>query len=372
MVHTLCPSVLALALSTVLDRRTAAFAPRSPPARPGAFPLSMTTPASSDNLFQKTFAGLLDLLPRPDGASSPLSARSLPARDLVSDLVINQSAYSSADGARAFAAACAPDVIYEDCYSSAAPVAGRSAVEALLLEKVAARRGKGSLRVDMLTDGARSCGFGWTFVDGDMEGLRGSTFVETDGNGAVAYVREIPEPLFKPGDLTVQLLEAVTKGAERRETPPYRTRTPTGASDIAQYLFREVQGSSVDESVRFFDEEILYRDFNFEEVLEGTAEVRQFIEDFNFPGITFVLQKIDDGTEATCFTWEVVIDGAESTVKGISIYEVDPKTRKVKYVRDVPESTVKPPPLGRLARALNPGLGVFGKGVPLGSRPGGR
>jgi len=123
--------------------------------------------------------------------------------------------------------------------------------------------------------------------------------------------------------------------------------------------------------MRFFDETIVYRDFNFEKVLEGPAEVRQFIEDFSFPGITFNMQRIDDGVKSTCFTWEVLIEGAEGTVKGLSIYEVDPETGRIVYVRDVPESSIKPPPLGSLARSLNPGLGVF-SGIAVGSRPGGR
>ena len=61
---------------------------------------------------------------------------------------------------------------------------------------------------------------------------------------------------------------------------------------------------------------------------------------------------------------------APDTIKGISFYELDPDTRKVTYVRDIPESAIKPPILGKLARQLRPGLGVFDP-VPLGSREGG-
>ena len=76
--------------------------------------------------------------------------------------------------------------------------------------------------------------------------------------------------------------------------------------------------------------------------------------------------------ESTCFTWEVVLDGAPegSTIKGISFYEVDPATGLVTYVRDVPESGIKPPPLGRLARLFRPALGVF-RPVAIGNREGG-
>lgn len=116
---------------------------------------------------------------------------------------------------------------------------------------------------------------------------------------------------------------------------------------------------------------IVYRDFNFDEVLRGPAEVRKFIEDFTFPGIYFQMERVDDGIESTSFTWEVRLEGQEDTIKGVSLYEIDPETRLVNYVRDVPESAIKPPILGKLARDLRPGLGVF-QGVPLGSRPGGK
>jgi hypothetical protein len=39
-------------------------------------------------------------------------------------------------------------------------------------------------------------------------------------------------------------------------------------------------------------------------------------------------------------------------------------------IEDVPESAIKPPPIGGLARAVRPGLGVF-QGVAVGSRTGG-
>jgi hypothetical protein len=54
----------------------------------------------------------------------------------------------------------------------------------------------------------------------------------------------------------------------------------------------------------------------------------------------------------------------------LSFFELDPTSRKITYVRDVPESAIKPPVLGTWARQLRPGLGVF-TGVPQGSRPGG-
>lgn len=300
----------------------------------------------------------------------PTVPKTLVAQDLVTKLVTDEKAYSTVEGAKEFAAACADDVVYEDCFSADSPFIGRDAVLQLMMDKVESRKGRGDLRMDRVSDGSVACGFAWTYVSGNEEGLRGTTFVQLNEDNEIQYVREIPEPLFKPGNLTVALLEAITKDAPPRPDPMYTQRTPTMASDIAKYLFKEVNGD-LEESMRFFGEDIIYRDFNFEEPLRSRGEVRGFISDFSFPGITFVIDRCDDGAEKTCFTWEVKIDGQEQVVKGISYYEVNSDTRKINYVRDIPESPTKPPPLGSLARKIRPGLGVF-SGVPAGSRPGGK
>jgi hypothetical protein len=291
------------------------------------------------------------------------------ARDLIFSLVEEEECFTTETGARSFGDACSINIVYEDCFE-AQPIVGKTPVTNHVLAKVAARQGKGGFRLDRISDGSSACGFAWTWTSGSEEGLRGTTFIELNDNGEIQYVREIPEPIYKPGDATVQLLKAVTQGYEPKPPKEYEQRTPTVANDVVSYLFNDVQGSSVDESMRFFDETIVYRDFNYENVLKGTEQVRTFIEDFNFPGIEFRAQRIDDGIDSCCFTWEVAIADAPETIKGISFYELDPTTRKVNYVRDVPESAIKPPILGKLARQLRPGLGVF-QGVKLGSRPGG-
>jgi len=262
------------------------------------------------------------------------------------------------------------DVLYEDCYEPQ-PFVGRVDVTNHMIAKVQQRQNRGKLRIDRITDGDVACGFAWTYTTSTEEGLRGTTFVELNpSTGEIQYIREIPEPIYKPGDLTIELLKAVTEGATPKPTPEYETKTPQTANEIAHYLFKEVQGSSIDESMRFFDERIIYRDFNYDEVMKGKDEVRTFIEDFSFPGITFVPTRFDDGVQSTCFTWEVALEGADDTIKGISLYEMDEGTKQITYVRDVPESAIKPPILGKLARLLRPGLGVF-QGVPIGSREGG-
>eukprot|EP00526_Cylindrotheca_closterium_P018318 CAMPEP_0113636434 /NCGR_PEP_ID=MMETSP0017_2-20120614/19022_1 /TAXON_ID=2856 /ORGANISM="Cylindrotheca closterium" /LENGTH=363 /DNA_ID=CAMNT_0000547317 /DNA_START=22 /DNA_END=1113 /DNA_ORIENTATION=- /assembly_acc=CAM_ASM_000147 len=303
------------------------------------------------------------------GSPSPLTGRNCQAKDLMQNLIQDKKCFATEVGALAFGEACANDVVYNDCYEPS-PFVGKEAVIGQMVAKVNQRKQQGDVRIDKISDGNVACGYAWTWVDGDQEGLRGTTFVELNSEGKIQFVQEIPEPIYKPGDLTLELLKAVTKGAEEKPKPEYTQRTPTAANEVAKYLFLEVQGGEVEESLRLFSDSIIYRDFNYEEVLKGTAEVKQFIEDFSFPGIEFKAQKFCDGVDSTCFTWEVRLNGQTDAIKGISFYELDPETRKVCYIRDVPESAIKPPPLGRLARILKPGLGVL-EGVAAGSRPGG-
>ena len=291
------------------------------------------------------------------------------ASSLLTTLITDEKCFTTPEGARTFADACATNVVYEDCYEPQ-PVVGRLNVAAHMQGKVDQRQGRGEFRLDKISDGKAACGFAWTWTCGDEEGLRGTTFVSLNERNEIEYVREIPEPIYKPGDLTVDLLRTITEGAEPKVLPPFTPREPKEANDLVKYLFNEVQGQDVKEAMKFFSEDIQYRDFNYEEILTGKVDVEKFIEDFSFPGIEFRAQRFDDGILSTCFTWEVAIMDAPDTVKGISFYELDPETRLIKYVRDVPESAIKPPILGKLARQLRPGLGTF-KGVKIGSRPGG-
>ena len=239
-----------------------------------------------------------------------------------------------------------------------------------MLDKVAARKGKGSLRLDRITDGSRACGFAWTYTCGDEEGLRGTTFVELDGNGKIEYCREVPEPIYKAGDSMVKLLYAIAEDDERAPVD-YTQQTPKTASEIGRYLFDDVQWSDMDECKRFLDDNIFCRDFNYKDTVVGRDQVIDFAEAFAYiPGIKFRGQRFDDGTLSTCFVWKVDLEGTPKPIKGISFQELNPETRRIAYMRDLSASAIVPPFLGKLARWLRPGLGVF-QGVKLGSRPGG-
>ena len=313
--------------------------------------------------------------PRSSSSSSPRLCR---ARDLILELVQDRKCFSSESGAKAFADACAFNVVYEDRFEPQ-PIVGPAAVlQHLLKKRVTPRqrtKDQSSVRIDCISDGDVACGFGWTWISGMEEGLRGTTFVGLNPTtGLIEYVQEIPEPLFKPGNLTRELLQAITRGAQPKTIQPFEVQTPSAAHQLARYLYVDLQAADdatgLQELLRFLDPNVVYRDFNFEQPLSGPDEVQQFVKDFTFPGIQFRPLRFDDGIDATCFTWEVVLDGVDDsdTIKGISFYQLDPSTRKIVYVRDVPESAIKPPILGKLARDWRPGLGVF-QSVPLGSRP---
>ena len=108
------------------------------------------------------------------------------AQELVKSLVVDEKCFSTEDGAKAFGEACSVNIVYEDCFEPQ-PVVGKTPVTRHMLDKVAARKGQGELRVDMVSDGNEACGFAWTWTSGNEEGLRGTTFVGLNDQGKIEY-----------------------------------------------------------------------------------------------------------------------------------------------------------------------------------------
>lgn len=256
----------------------------------------------------------------------------------------------------------ATDAIVEDTYLAETPVGPGAGVKAYLENKAAC----GRMMLDRISDGQAACGFTWHLEEDGVDGIgiRGTTFVEVDSEGCICYLREICEPLYKPGDATVELLKALSGQAVAVfSEAKVEKRSPQGASDICQYLWKDLQGRApIDESLGFFASDALYEDFNYEAPMRGTGEIGDFLRKFaEITALKFVADKFSDGQRACCFTWSVDIAGAPEdapSIRGISFYGCD-GAGKIEYVRDIPESAIKPPPLQALAALLRPQLRVL-------------
>ena len=336
--------------------------------------------ASSSSSSSSSSSGPSALPPMDPPAAGEPDAGALVTRLWDSCAVTGRLCWSARD----IVAACAENVEWEDLSFSSKPIVGRAAVFAHLAARQRRDEACGSrLVVERACDGRTAAGFTWhRSNDGGDVGLRGTTFVEVDGDGRVVYVREIAEPLFKPGGGTARLLRAVAKPPAAPPAPlGDARRQPASASDLVAYLWLEVQGAADfrAEAARYFDKDIVYQDLNFDLPFVGLEHVASFLEEFDIPGLTFVPDRISDGEESCCFTWKVDlgVEGA-ARVKGVSFYEcesipgmierrgedgvvsqVKGKEVRVTYVRDIPESTLKPPPLQALAAAIKPDLRTF-------------
>jgi len=258
-------------------------------------------------------------------------------------------------------AAFAPDAVVEDLFLAKVPEGPGAGVRAYLENKAMCDR----LVIDRLSDGQESCGFTWHLEETGVpgQGIRGTTFVEVGEDGRITFLREICEPLYKPGDQTVELLKALGGDKVAKFGIEMPKRTPSGASDLCTYLWRELQGRApIAEVLSFFAQDAVYEDFNYEAPLRGTGEVGKFLEKFaEITSLKFVAERFSDGSRACCFTWHVEIEGLPSdgpNIRGISFYSLN-DDGLIDFVRDIPESAVKPPPLQNLAAMLRPKLRRF-------------
>ena len=277
----------------------------------------------------------------------------------------------------AIVAACADDVVWEDLCAPE-PHEGRAAVFAALSAARAAADASAGARVvvERRSDGTHAAGFTWHRAEtngGDdaSRGLRGTTFVELDAEGRVRYVRECAEPILKPG-APRRVCSRRWRNHHRRPRVPSRRRARPRMRPISCRTFggkcRHLRFR--EEALRNFSESIVYEDLNFDAPFVGKTATAAFLEEFDIPGLAFVPDRISDGDRACCFTWEVDlgVEGA-ARVGGYLVLRVRRRRRRavgvgggsvrVTYVRDIPEPTMKPPPLQALAAAVNPATRVF-------------
>ena len=202
---------------------------------------------------------------------------------------------STGEDLDAWVAAFSADCVYEDLYYEK-PANGRSELRNLLQEKLLPKESR--VILDHISDGRSSCGFTWHIEqEGVGTGLRGLCFLRLNSSGEVSYVREVGEPLFKAGVLTEQLLQALTKDQPKKvgskSTAPQQT--PRTAGSIVKYLYGDVQQSGGD-AVRFYAEDVVYEDMNYEIPFVGKAAVEGFLKRFqDIDGVNFVLEEVSDG-----------------------------------------------------------------------------
>lgn len=308
----------------------------------------------------------LDISGSDDTTTAALQLEGSP-RFKRADAVVKESfadLFQSADNVVKFCNLLAADVVWDDTARNE-PIVGAEAVLKRLAKKQRSMRAGSRLVIDKVADGEQSTGFTWYHAADGVEGqgLRGTTFVSLNKEGKIDYVREIAEPLFKPGAAVIPLLKAVTEKATKGLPPPapsttFIRRDPTTASDFVNYLWNEAQGQDKGEFLRLVSDDIYYQDFNYKTPFIGKEAVAAFLDEFNFPGIKFVPEKISDGRVSCCFTWRVELAGVEQSTKGISFYTLNDQG-KLCYLRDIPEPAIKPPPLRALASIVRPKLRRF-------------
>ena len=187
--------------------------------------------------------------------------------------------------------ACDVDVVWEDTNDSQPSITGKQAVETMLQRRSRSFPTNARLVIDKLADGVTSCGFTWYLEQDGVSGigLRGTIYVELNPtNNKIAFVREVCEPLFKPGSALVQLLKAAVSEAVKKDPTlaikPSRTMSlnpKKGASALVKYLWVDNNGGDKQLTLAKFDKDIIYQDFNFEKPFVGLEAVSGFIDEFD-------------------------------------------------------------------------------------------
>ena len=266
--------------------------------------------------------------------------------------------------AAAVIAACAEGVIWDDLSSGRGTIVGRDALYAELAERDAEDASCGAaMKIERVAEGTKMAGatFSRTNAAGER-GLRGTLAVEIDEQGMISRITRATEPLLKPGGATAKLLKAVAKQPEATESARRSTGAAASsrASDIVRFLWFDVQGCEdfKDIACDYFARDVVYEDVNFELPFVGSAQVREFLDEFDIPGLKFNPISISDGDDACVFTWEVDLGTESATrVRGLSFYERNSEG-KISYIRDIPGSAGSPV-FAKIAASMNPALRTF-------------
>ena len=77
------------------------------------------------------------------------------------------------------------------------------------------------------------------------------------------------------------------------------------------------------DAVRFYADDVVYEDMNYEEPFVGKKAVGEFLGRFqSIQGVTFNLEEISDGEKAVGFTYTIQIAGQPRGIRGITFYQV--------------------------------------------------
>eukprot|EP00931_Biecheleriopsis_adriatica_P091272 TRINITY_DN65164_c0_g1_i1.p1 TRINITY_DN65164_c0_g1~~TRINITY_DN65164_c0_g1_i1.p1 ORF type:complete len:392 (-),score=84.28 TRINITY_DN65164_c0_g1_i1:56-1231(-) len=260
----------------------------------------------------------------------------------------------------------APDFVYEDL--TQAQLQDMSYAQNLMASIYSAPEGAGVF-LESVDDGNKSSGFTWRGQEGSFS-VKGTGFVRVDSLGRITFLSTLPEPLLKTGEATTAFLRVATAamGGPPEPLPASRPRIKSPkkpgqvpANEVVRYLYEEVQNADVEGgAVAFFAPNVVYEDTVYTKPRQGKAEVEKFFNAGSIPGFAFIVDEISDGRRACGFRWHAEIAG-QLGPRGLSFYQLG-SDGLVTYVRDVPESTMKPPPLLQLA------LGLAGLAAPLDSR----
>ena len=248
----------------------------------------------------------------------------------------------------------ARDVVWEDYTTRLA--SGATDVASMLADKPPATR---PYVLERVANGQRAGGFTFHREDENSnKGLRGTVYLELNGEGQIVFVREMAEPLFKPGEAMIKFLQTVAKKDEAPPAKPeYVRRVPVGCADLCKYIWKESNGD-MEEALNYMSESIIYEDFNYPKPFLGKGEVKPFLDEFTLDlGILFFAERMSEGADACCFTWRVEFAGLDTPTNGISFYATD-ADGKIDYIRDIPQP-VGFKPLLDLATFANPQLRRF-------------